>query len=112
MIDENHPLVKAVTSVQQLADEYVSGYEMYGETEEGADCVYSPNERETMLIQDAINGLICDEDFLRACRDEVVERERQRLIDMDCIICGCRLPGHWGACSASTVNASETQSLK
>lgn len=98
MIDENHPLVKAVASVQTFADEYVDSYEMYCEDDEGREGVYTPNEREKMILTDAVNGLISDEDFLRRCRDEVAAREAQRLADGECIICGHVNPGHWGGC--------------
>lgn len=36
--------------------EYVEDYEYRGETEEGHDTCYTPNERERLLIEDAIRG--------------------------------------------------------
>ncbi len=107
MIDTEHPLVKAVASVQDFADQYIGSYEMYCEDEDGREGVYNPNERETMILTDAINGLICDEDFLRCCRDEVVAREAQRLADGECILCGHVNPDHWGNCKADAQQHSE-----
>jgi len=36
--------------------EYVDDYEYRGETEDGRDACYTPNERERILIEDAIRG--------------------------------------------------------
>lgn len=99
MIDAEHPLVKAVASVQEYADEYLKTIEREGmlcEDEQGREGYAHPNEREMWMITDTINGLIADEHFLRRCRDEVMEREKQRKADGECIVCGCKLPDHWG----------------
>lgn len=93
-------LVKAVQSVQKFADDYVDAYEL--EADEGS---YTPNEQEQMLITDAINGLIADEDFLRLVRSEVDEREKLRKERGECVICGCKLPEHWGGCSSDNGDA-------
>lgn len=87
--------VKAARSVQKFAQDYIDGYEL--EADEGT---YTPTDEEEMLITDAIVGLIEDEDFCRLVRDEVVEREKRRAANGECIICGRKLPDHWGGCSA------------
>jgi len=41
---------------EALLQEYVADYEFLGETEDGRDACYTPNERERLLIEDAIRG--------------------------------------------------------
>lgn len=92
-------LVMVVMGVQKFADHYTEEYVL-----EGDSGTYTPNDQERMLITDAINGLIADEDFLRLVRTEVVELEKARAADNCCIKCGRRLPNHWGGCSGPTVS--------
>lgn len=58
-------VLAACQRVEQLADQFVDGYEFDG----GDGGVYTPNEHERMLIGDAVAGLISDAEILGAIRD-------------------------------------------
>ena len=49
-----------------VVDEYLEGYEFLGEDDQGREGYSTPNEKESMLIYDAIQGLIADDDFTNA----------------------------------------------
>lgn len=78
---------------QQFADDYVEHYEL--EADEGT---YYPSEQERLLIKDAINGLIGDEDFCDLIANEVLERQERRAAAGDCLACGAPNGTHWGQC--------------
>lgn len=82
-----------LAKAQQFADDYVEHYEM--EADEGT---YHPSERERFLIEDAINGLIGDEDFCDLIANEVLERQERRAAAGDCLGCGAPKGTHWGQC--------------
>lgn len=50
----------AALAVQHTISSYVNDYEMQGD-----DGCHTPNEIELALIEDAINGLLVDDDFLK-----------------------------------------------
>lgn len=47
---------QALIDREEVLKDYVADYEMIGETEDGSDAYYQPNERERALIEDAIRG--------------------------------------------------------
>ena len=49
-----------LAAVQEYITEYLDGYEVRGD--EGD---YTPNEREAFLIDDAIQGLLAEDEFLQ-----------------------------------------------
>lgn len=54
-----------VVALEAMVKEYVDGYELRDcESADGRIGDYTPNERERMLILDAIQGLIADEEFI------------------------------------------------
>lgn len=57
---------RLLDAVSAAKNEYLSDYEMVVENEEGAEGYYKPTDREKMLIKDAIDGLLADEDFVVA----------------------------------------------
>lgn len=81
------------TRAQEFADEYVERYQL--EADEGT---YTPNETEQMLIADAVNGLIADEEFCDLVAMEVVVRQARRIAAGDCLGCGAPAGEHWGTC--------------
>jgi hypothetical protein len=102
-LGSDEPLVVAIGAVQKYADEYVDEYELAGDSGD-----YTPSDHQRLLIADAINGLIADEDFLRLVRTEVVEREKRRGALGECLECSRLLPDHWGGCSALKTNGDPT----
>jgi hypothetical protein len=85
-------------SVDKVVDDYVDNYEMYGETDDGRDCTYSPNDRERMLIRGAIVGLIADNEFCSALYVAQKHLGDLREAEGNCRYCGHPNGGHWGAC--------------
>lgn len=58
-------LKQACQAVEVAIDEYIGNYELYGEDDEtGCSGIYTPTEQEIMLIEDAIQGLLSDTDFV------------------------------------------------
>jgi len=53
-------------AVAEVVREFVDDYQMMGEDEQGREGIYTPNEREKMLILDAVHGLLSDSDFTAA----------------------------------------------
>lgn len=51
---------------EQVMQDYVAAYEMCGEDALGQDARYIPNERERVLIIDAIRGLLAEPEFVAA----------------------------------------------
>ncbi|MCG7324319.1 hypothetical protein [Achromobacter sp. ACRQX] len=50
----------------QFIQDYVAGYEMCGEDQEGRDASHTPTEGERALIVDAIHGLMAQPEFIAA----------------------------------------------
>lgn len=46
----------ALAHRKEVLQDYVADYEFMGETEDGRDAIYQPNDRERLLIEDAIRG--------------------------------------------------------
>ena len=106
----------AAQSMQTFADEYVEGYELRdAEDANGNTGDYTPNEREQMLIQDAVNGLIADEDFLTIAGRAYLERQAQRRAEGCCLGCGAPAGEHWGErpeCSAQSSAPDRLETLE
>ena len=106
----------AAQAMQALADAYVEGYELRdAEDANGNTGDYPPNEREQMLIQDAVNGLIADDDFLTAAGLSYLERQRQRRTEGRCLGCGAPAGQHWGnrpECSAQASTNDRLETLE
>ena len=99
-------------SMQTFADEYVEGYELRdAEDANGYTGDYTPNEREQMLIQDAVNGLIADEDFLTIAGRAYLERQAQRRAEGRCLGCGAPAGEHWGVRPECSAQASTNDRL-
>ena len=87
----------AAQAMQAFADQYVEGYELRdAEDANGNAGDYTPSERERMLIQDAVHGLIAGDDFLTAAGLAYLERQRQRRTEGGCLGCGAPAGEHWG----------------
>jgi hypothetical protein len=86
-------------AVQEIVDEYLDGYEMTGETEDGRDCCYTPTDQEQLLLTDAVAGLIADGDFCQAIYAATKQLRELRTEQGCCAGCGHLLGGHWGQCS-------------
>ena len=103
----------AAQSMQAFADEYVEGYELRdAEDANGNTGDYIPNEREQMLIQDAVNGLIADEDFLTLAGRAYIERQQQRRAEGRCPGCGAPAGEHWGERQECSAQASTNYRLE
>ena len=103
----------AAQAMQALADEYVEGYELRdAEDANGNTGDYTPNERERMLIQDAVNGLIADEDFLTIAGRAYLERQAQRRAEGRCPWCGAPAGEHWGVRPECSAQASTNDRLE
>ena len=102
--------------MQTFVDEYVEGYELRdAEDANGNTGDYTPNEREQMLIQDAVNGLIADEDFLTLAGRAYLERQAQRRTEGRCLGCGASAGEHWGVrpeCSAQASTSDRLETLE
>ena len=100
-------------SMQAFADEYVEGYELRdAEDANGNTGDYTPSEREQMLIQDAVNGLIADEDFLTIAGRAYLERQAQRRAEGRCLGCGAPVGEHWGVRPECSAQASTNDRLE
>ncbi len=100
-------------SMQTFADEYVEGYELRDAEDANGntgDC--TPNEREQMLIQDAVNGLIADDDFLTIAGRAYLERQAQRRAEGRCPGCGAPAGEHWGVRPECSAQASTNDRLE
>lgn len=51
---------------EQVIQDYVAGYEMCGEDQDGRDAIHTPTEGERALIIDAIRGLMAEPEFVAA----------------------------------------------
>ncbi len=95
MADQETPKPCNWNEVHEYVETYLDRYEFYGEDADGREGYYQPNERETMLINDAVQGLVGDPMFsallARANRKLGDVREREG----GCRYCGCG-DGHWG----------------
>ena len=99
-------------SMQTFVDEYVEGYELRdAEDANGNTGDYTPNERERMLIQDAVNGLIADEDFLTLAGRAYLERQALRRAEGRCLGCGAPVGEHWGERPECSAQASANDRL-
>ena len=102
--------------MQALADAYVEGYELRdAEDANGNTGDYTPNEREQMLIQDAVNGLIADDDFLTIAGRAYLERQALRRTEGRCPGCGAPAGEHWGVrpeCSAQASTSDRLETLE
>jgi hypothetical protein len=90
------------TELSDLVESYLDTYELCdAEDEDGNTGDYSPNDRERMLINDAVQGLIGDDEII----DKLIEaREYTRKIRReagDCEECGAAPDNHWGNCKAA-----------
>lgn len=87
--------------------EYVRDYEMCDcEDENGNTGDYSPNENESALIDDAIQGLLADDDFVTLMGKAYLARQERRKAEGKCMGCGAPDGLHWGIraeCGASEV---------
>lgn len=85
-------------AVDEIVTDYLDGYEMVGETEDGRDCSYTPTDKERELIADAVAGLLSDGDFCQAMY-ALTKRLRELRAEQGCCAgCGHTLGGHWGQC--------------
>ena len=99
--------------MQTFVDEYVEGYELRdAEDANGNTGDYTPNERERMLIQDAVNGLIADEDFLTLAGRAYLERQAQRRTEGRCFGCGAPVGEHWGERPECTAQGAAVDRLE
>lgn len=107
------PAHAAGQSVQTFADQYVEEYELRdAEDANGNTGDYTPNERERMLIQDAVNGLIADEDFLTIAGRAYIERQQRRRAEGRCLGCGAPAGEHWGVRPECSAQASTNDRLE
>jgi hypothetical protein len=54
------------TKIEAVIDGYVDDYEMRGETEDGRDACYTPNDNDRALLRDCIAGLLAEPEFVAA----------------------------------------------
>jgi hypothetical protein len=102
-----HPeLVAAVKAANDWLKEYEDSYEFYGEDKDGREGTYTPNEREAMLISDALAGIM-DEEFVTLMGEWYIARQKQRVADGDCPGCGAPNGQHWGRRPGCTPSAGE-----
>lgn len=59
---------QSLKALNAAIDEYVEGYEQCGEDQDGRDAIHTPTDGERFMINDAIQGLLVDEDFLKAMK--------------------------------------------
>lgn len=89
------------TQLDKLISDYVDAYELCdSEDDEGNTGDYQPTEQERMLIMDAIQGLLGDNDIMAKIAEAREYSRAQRLAVGDCVDCGAPLPEHWGGCSS------------
>ena len=50
--------------IESFVDEFVDGYQMIGESEDGRDGCYTPNVNDHALLRDCIAGLLAEDEFL------------------------------------------------
>jgi hypothetical protein len=65
-----------------------------------------------MLIQDAVNGLIADEDFLTIAGRAYLARQAQRRTESRCLGCGAPAGEHWGVRPECSAQASTNDRLE
>lgn len=63
---------------------------------------YTPTETEHMIANDFVQGLLCDEEFLRLVWKHYNEIICVRIQDGECVDCGCAGGKHWGGCGTQT----------
>lgn len=76
--------------------DYLESYEMLGENEQGMCSCYTPTEQESMLIEDAVNGLLADEGFIDLIAAVHAARQASRAAEGSCLCCGAPAGKHWG----------------
>ena len=99
-----------VNQLQKLVDDYVEDFETIAEDDEGHEGYYQPNDLERMLINDAIHGLIEDDDFIDAVVAYHAERQAYRHELGLCSGCGAPAGTHWGkrpGCTPTTHTESD-----
>jgi len=85
------------SELDKFVTSYIEDYEMR-ECEDANGNVgdYYPNENERMLITDAINGLLADDDFYKLAEASWQYTRQKRREEGTCEHCGCPPPDHYG----------------
>lgn len=97
------------TRLNVAIDDYVDGYELRDcEDAEGRTGDYAPNEHEQMLISDAIEGLLGDEELLDLIVEAREFTKASRRAEGRCQTCGAPSPGHWGIRCRGATTAEST----
>ena len=73
----------ALETVDEAMKKYLDEYELVGEDARGREGTYTPTDHERMLIQDALDGLFAEEDFLAKFNhwQDLVRARRKRAPD-------------------------------
>ena len=62
---------------------------------------YTPSEQEQCITNDFMQGLICDDEFLRLVWQLYNEKITYRIQSGECVDCGCPGGKHWGGCGTT-----------
>jgi len=57
-------VAKDWAKIEAVVDAYIDDYEMRGETEDGRDACYTPNDNDRALLRDCIAGLLAEPEFI------------------------------------------------
>lgn len=52
-------------AIEKFTDEFIDDYEMRGESEDGRDACYQPNDGDKALMRDMLAGLFAEPEFIR-----------------------------------------------
>lgn len=104
------------TRLEQHIDDYVDGYELVDcEDDQGRTGDYAPTETERLLISDAIQGLLADEELVDLIVEARDYQRASRRAEDRCEFCGHPLPAigkpaeHWGQCRGAQPSAELPQ---
>ena len=62
--ETQNPITKALEAVHAHVQNYLTDYEIIGESETGFECCHTPTEFEAAILEDATAGLLADDDLL------------------------------------------------
>lgn len=89
------------THLDKLISDYVDRHEIPDcEDADGNSDDYHPTEWERVVVMDAIQGILGDDEILDKIFEAREYTKKVRREAGECEHCGCKLPEHWGGCSS------------
>ncbi len=97
------------TQLDKMITEHVDRHEIPDcEGADGNSGDYHPTEWERVVVMDAIQGILGDDEILDKIFEAREYTKKLRREAGECERCGRKLPDHWGGCSQADAGAGRT----